>query len=67
MCWLSNWYFMGCYRVGGDTMDYKHIEYMCTYCGARKIKGKDAGRPEPGKCPRRQGDRPHSWRINRKF
>jgi hypothetical protein len=23
------------------------------------------GRPMPGKCPRKQGDKPHSWRKNR--
>ena len=48
-------------------MDYRHIEYMCSYCGMRKIRGKEAGRPEPGKCPRKKGDKPHSWRINRKL
>lgn len=48
-------------------MEYKQIEYMCIYCGMRKVKGKNAGRPEPGRCSRRQGDKPHSWRINRKL
>lgn len=43
------------------------IEYMCSYCGKKEIKTSLQGRPMPGKCPRRQGDKPHIWRINRKL
>lgn len=46
------------------------IEYICTYCGAKRIKGENQGRPEPGTCPRKGKGadgkgRPHSWRRNR--
>ncbi len=43
------------------------IEYMCSYCGKRVLKAKEFGRPEPGRCPRKPGDKPHTWRINRKI
>lgn len=46
-------------------MKIKRIEYMCSYCGKKEIKSEWTGRPSPGKCPRKQGDRPHSWRRNR--
>lgn len=45
----------------------KRIEYMCSYCGRKTTKSILSGRPEPGKCPRRKGDSPHSWVINRKL
>lgn len=48
-------------------LENKHIEYICTYCGMKIIKGKEAGRPNPGKCPRKEGNKPHCWRINRKM
>ena len=46
------------------------IEYICTYCGAKKLKGLNMGRPEPGACPRKGKTadgrpKPHSWRRNR--
>ena len=44
----------------------KKIEYICTYCGKRVMKAQNMGRPDPGKCPRKKGDKPHTWRINRK-
>lgn len=48
------------------------IEYICTWCGARKTLHKVYGRPEPGECPRKPKSRngkskPHTWVINRKF
>lgn len=43
----------------------KRIEYMCTYCGKRVVKKASFGRPNPDKCPRKNGDRPHSWVKNR--
>lgn len=45
----------------------KNVEYMCTYCGHRQVKRVGFGRPMPGKCPRRTGNQPHRWVINRKF
>lgn len=51
-------------REGVD-MAVKKIEYMCSYCGKKQIRAEHEGRPLPGKCPRKQGDRPHSWRKNR--
>lgn len=43
----------------------KAIEYMCSQCGKKQVKLKTMGRPEPGKCPRKTGNRPHSWVKNR--
>lgn len=40
-------------------------EYICTWCGKREAKADFAGRPSPGRCPRKEGDKPHTWRINR--
>ena len=45
----------------------KHVEYQCTWCGKRVTKVDGKGRPEPGKCPRKQGDKPHTWVISKKF
>lgn len=41
------------------------IEYMCTYCGRKEIRGWNSGRPQPGVCPRRGGKLPHRWVQNR--
>ena len=46
---------------------FKRIEYMCTYCGKKEIRTPSMGRPQPGKCSRKNGDKPHSWVINRKL
>lgn len=46
---------------------YHFIEYQCRYCGRKESRGINAGRPQPGKCPRKTGDKPHSWVINRKW
>lgn len=43
------------------------IEWMCSYCGDRKIKPKTGGRPTPGKCPRKKNGGPHTWRMNRRI
>lgn len=49
----------------------KHaIEYICTYCGAKRIISENLGRPDPSTCPREGKGvdgkgRPHSWRRNR--
>lgn len=45
----------------------KKIEYICTYCGRTVAKAVVLGRPLPGKCPRKEGNRPHTWRINREI
>ena len=45
----------------------KYVEYMCRYCGTKTSKGKDRGRPLPGKCSRRSGNMPHSWVKNREW
>lgn len=45
----------------------KKIEYMCRYCGRKEVRKEGMGRPMPGKCPRKTGDKPHSWSINRKY
>jgi hypothetical protein len=41
------------------------VEYMCTTCGRKQVKGVKSGRPMPGTCPRKTGNRPHSWVKNR--
>ncbi|KOA20325.1 hypothetical protein CLHOM_12370 [Clostridium homopropionicum DSM 5847] len=43
----------------------KTIEWMCTTCGKKELKSETTGRPNPGKCPRKTGDKPHSWTKNR--
>lgn len=48
------------------------IEYICTWCGAKVIRGPTLGRPQPGCCPRkprgRDGKmRPHTWTINKRI
>ena len=48
-------------------MATKIIEYMCSHCGQKAMRYVVQGKPEPGKCPRRNGDKPHVWTINRKF
>ena len=42
------------------------VEYKCSYCGRTETRGGMSGRPDPGKCPRKTGDKPHSWVINKK-
>ena len=42
-----------------------NIEWMCTTCGKKEVKSKTGGRPMPGKCPKKKGDRPHTWEKNR--
>jgi hypothetical protein len=46
---------------------YKFIEYQCRYCGRKERKAVGFGRPNPGTCPRKTGDKPHSWVINKKL
>lgn len=43
----------------------KIIEWMCTHCGMRVPRGATAGRPLPGKCPKRPNSKPHVWVKNR--
>ncbi len=45
----------------------KYVEYQCTWCGKRVTRAEGAGKPLPGKCPRKTGDKPHTWIVNRKF
>ena len=52
---------------GEIIMATKKVEYVCKYCGKREIKQANMGRPLPGKCPRKTGDKPHSWVVNRRF
>ena len=40
-------------------------EYICTFCGKKEIRSVQLGRPQPGTCPQKIGNKPHSWRINR--
>lgn len=55
-------------KVGDIQMaTIKKIEYMCRYCGTKEIKTNLQGRPMPGRCPRKSGDKPHSWVKNREL
>ena len=45
----------------------KHVEYQCTWCGKRVVKIEGKGRPEPGRCPRKDGDKPHTWTVSKKY
>ena len=45
----------------------KRIEYMCSQCGKKELRFVSSERPQPGKCPRREGNKPHTWVINRQF
>lgn len=45
----------------------KNIQYMCTYCGKKETRSKTSERLMPGKCPRRNGNMPHSWVKNREL
>lgn len=48
-------------------MAVAYYEWMCTHCGAKKIRSEIQGRPDPGKCPRRTSNQPHRWVKNRKI
>lgn len=48
-------------------MATKRIEYMCSHCGKKEIRFVSLGKPLPGKCPRKQGNKPHTWTVNRKL
>ncbi len=56
---------------GGETMATnsapKTVEFMCSHCGKKTRRPISQGRPQPGKCPRKQGDKPHTWVVNKKF
>ena len=45
----------------------KKIEYMCRYCGKKEIRTNLQGHPMPGTCPRKTGNKPHSWIRNREM
>ncbi|MGY3666247.1 MAG: hypothetical protein ACXAHE_21035 [Roseburia sp. 1XD42-69] len=44
-----------------------NIEWMCTVCGKKEPRPKTQGRPAPGKCSRKTGNKPHSWTKNKEF
>ena len=37
------------------------VKWVCTACGQRQQRAKSAGRPAPGKCPRKKNGGGHSW------
>ncbi len=43
----------------------KNIQFMCTHCGMKVIRGEALGRPSPGRCPKRKDGRPHVWVKNK--
>ncbi len=50
-----------------STSQNKTIEYMCSQCGKKATRPKMMGRPDPGTCPRKTGNKPHSWVKNREL
>jgi len=42
----------------------KWIEWMCTQCGTRTVKGDVGGRPQPGVCPKSPSKKAHRWVKN---
>lgn len=53
-------------------MDYKFVQYMCSYCGKKQTMRASMGRPLPGICTKKGKTsdgrtRPHSWRVNLKY
>ena len=47
-------------------MAAKFIQYQCSWCGKTETRPVNMGRPNPGKCPRKDGNKPHTWVINKK-
>ncbi len=45
----------------------RRIEYMCSHCGKKAVKSANMGRPDPGRCPRKLGNKPHTWVKNREL
>lgn len=48
-------------------MTVKSVEYMCSHCSTKAVRHAGQGKPQPSKCPKRQGNKPHVWTVNRKF
>lgn len=44
-----------------ETRKSSYVKWRCTWCGKRETKSSSMGRPNPGKCPRKTGDKPHTW------
>lgn len=49
------------------TQKPRQIEYICSYCGRKEVRPATTGKPALGKCPRKQGDKPHTWTVNKKM
>ena len=61
------WISASCARMKGWSImaTLKTIEFMCTHCGKKERRNNTMGRPQPGKCPRKPGNQPHTWVVNR--
>ena len=46
-------------------VELTHVQYKCSHCGQTRTVSVGDGKPDPGRCPRRTGDRPHVWTKNR--
>ena len=44
-----------------------HVEWMCTYCGEKKLMMSNVGRPLPGNCNKRPNKGSHRWVVNRRL
>ena len=51
----------------GAMLGYDICQQCKRYCGKKEIKTNLQGRPMPGRCPRKSGDKPHSWVKNREL
>ena len=60
-------FYVSCWQIWKGMVENMAIEYMCTHCGKKVNRGDKAGRPAPGKCPRKKNGGPHSWVKNRKL
>ena len=39
----------------------KKVLWTCSWCGAKAMREFTFGKPEPGRCAKKSGDKPHTW------
>ena len=44
-------------KVTKQNMLPKKVEFICSYCGKKEYRKEGMGRPMPGKCQRKNGDK----------
>lgn len=50
-----------------EKKEIRTIQYKCRFCGKTQTRSANAGKPDPGICPRKANGGPHTWIINRKY